>query len=179
MNPHTVINSARVFILSYLKHNKNIVFMSEDDINEVISRVSFKVYTKKHLFDSHKSSLSTWVSTITRNTLIDFLKERNSMGLRIDEYDMNSNDCRYSMSPSHACEINETIAALKEYGSNLMGNKKKIFRLLQEEIQNKDIAHECKMSESAVNAAICRIRGDLKRKFPEISTLYSYCQYAV
>lgn len=41
------------------------------DAEDLAQTVFFKVYSKIDMFDSEKSSISTWIFNITRNTLID------------------------------------------------------------------------------------------------------------
>ena len=55
---------------------------SVEDAEDMAQTVFLKVYTKLDTFDSTKSSLSTWIFNITRNTLID---HQRSMTLRIHE----------------------------------------------------------------------------------------------
>ena len=52
------------------------------DAEDMAQTVFLKVYTKLDTFDKEKSSLSTWIFNITRNTLID---HQRSMVLRIHE----------------------------------------------------------------------------------------------
>ena len=52
------------------------------DAEDMAQTVFLKVYTKLDTFDKEKSSLSTWIFNITRNTLID---HQRSMSLRIHE----------------------------------------------------------------------------------------------
>ena len=44
------------------------------DIKDLTSDVFVKVYEKLEKFDGEKASVSTWVYTITRNTVIDFYR---------------------------------------------------------------------------------------------------------
>ena len=44
------------------------------DIEDLTSDVFVKVYEKLEKFDGEKASVSTWVYTITRNTVIDFCR---------------------------------------------------------------------------------------------------------
>lgn len=52
------------------------------DAEDMAQTVFLKVYSKLDTFDSSKSSLSTWIFNITRNSLID---HQRSMSLRIHE----------------------------------------------------------------------------------------------
>jgi len=49
---------------------------SEYDVEDIVSTVFLKVYQKIDSFDESKASLSTWIYTITRNTVIDYFKKR-------------------------------------------------------------------------------------------------------
>jgi len=47
---------------------------SEYDVEDIVSTVFLKVYQKIDSFDESKASLSTWIYTITRNTVIDYFR---------------------------------------------------------------------------------------------------------
>ena len=55
---------------------------SVEDAEDMAQTVFLKIYTKLDTFDPEKSSLSTWIFNITRNSLID---HQRSMTLRIHE----------------------------------------------------------------------------------------------
>lgn len=55
---------------------------SIEDAEDMAQTVFLKVFTKLDTFDGTKSSLSTWIFNITRNTLID---HQRSMTLRIHD----------------------------------------------------------------------------------------------
>lgn len=59
-------------VRNYILSKINDFPMAED----LCSDVFVKVYEKYDLFDENKSSLSTWIFTITRNTLIDYYRKR-------------------------------------------------------------------------------------------------------
>lgn len=52
------------------------------DVEDIAQTVFLKIYTKMDSFDAEKSSLSTWIYNITRNTLID---HQRSMSTRNHE----------------------------------------------------------------------------------------------
>ena len=49
---------------------------SAQDAEDIAADVFLKVYEKLDTFDERKSSLSTWIYTITRNTLTDYFRTR-------------------------------------------------------------------------------------------------------
>ena len=46
------------------------------DAEDIAADVFVKVYAKLDTFDENKSSLSTWIYTVTRNTLTDYYRTR-------------------------------------------------------------------------------------------------------
>lgn len=59
-------------VLAYIRSRTNSVHDAED----IAADVFLKVYEKLDTFDETKASLSTWIYTITRNTLTDFFRTR-------------------------------------------------------------------------------------------------------
>ena len=49
------------------------------DVEDLVSAVFVKVVKKLDSFDPAKASISTWVYTITRNTVTDYFRTRRSM----------------------------------------------------------------------------------------------------
>ena len=49
---------------------------SAQDAEDIAADVFLKVYEKLDRFDENKASLSTWIYTITRNTLTDYFRTR-------------------------------------------------------------------------------------------------------
>ena len=56
------------YILSKIKNPQ--------DAEDIAADVFVKIYAKLDTFDDNKSSLSTWIFTVTRNTLTDFYRTR-------------------------------------------------------------------------------------------------------
>ena len=59
-------------VLGYLRGKVNDGYLAED----LCSEVFLKVYEKIDDYDASRSSLSTWIFTITRNTLTDYFRTR-------------------------------------------------------------------------------------------------------
>ena len=55
------------------------------DAEELVSAVFLKVVQKLDSYDPAKASLSTWVYTITRNTVTDFFRSRRPM-MALEDY---------------------------------------------------------------------------------------------
>ena len=63
-------------VLGYINGKVNNYTLAED----LCSDVFLKVYEKLDTFDETKASLSTWIFTITRNTLTDYFRTRRVHG---------------------------------------------------------------------------------------------------
>lgn len=59
-------------VLAYLNGKVNDSYLAED----ICAKVFLKVYEKLDSFDETKASVSTWIFTITRNTLTDYFRTR-------------------------------------------------------------------------------------------------------
>ena len=49
---------------------------NQQDAEDIAADVFVKIYSKLDTFDKSKASLSTWIYTITRNTLTDYFRTR-------------------------------------------------------------------------------------------------------
>ncbi len=50
------------------------------EVEDLVSETFLKIYEKYDTFDSTRSSVSTWIYTITRNTVIDYFRTRHVHG---------------------------------------------------------------------------------------------------
>lgn len=84
-------------VLSYLNGKVNDMYLAEDLCAEVL----LKVYEKLDSFDETKASISTWIFTITRNTLTDYFRTRRVFGEipedLCEESDIEENYCNQEM----------------------------------------------------------------------------------
>ena len=55
------------------------------DVEDLVSAVFMKVVKKLDSFDPAKASVSTWVYTITRNTVTDYFRTRRAM-VALEDY---------------------------------------------------------------------------------------------
>lgn len=59
--------------------------VNHHDVEELVSAVFLKVVQKLDSYDPAKASLSTWVYTITRNTVTDFFRSRRP-AMALEDY---------------------------------------------------------------------------------------------
>ena len=50
--------------------------VNQTEVEDIVQTVFLKVYGNLDKYDETKASLSTWIYTITRNTVCDYLKEK-------------------------------------------------------------------------------------------------------
>ena len=89
---------------------------SAADAEDLCSDVFEKVFLKIGDYDSEKSSLSTWIFTITRNTVIDFFRRSHPS----DELDENlADDSEVDAALLRTETLSELAAALKRMPAQL------------------------------------------------------------
>lgn len=68
-------------VTAYVRSHISDPYMAED----IVSEVFLKVYRNLEGFDESRASLSTWIYSITRNTVIDYYKKREAQRALFDE----------------------------------------------------------------------------------------------
>lgn len=68
-----IYESYHAKVQNFIYSKVNDMYLAED----ICSDVFIKIYEKYDRFDESKSSLSTWIFTIARNTLIDYYRTRH------------------------------------------------------------------------------------------------------
>lgn len=83
------------------------------DIEDIVQTVFLKIYSNLDKYDEKKASLSTWIYTITRNTVYDYLKyHRDRPLLELKDSAVSSNEEIYE--PILNKETLEELAASLE-----------------------------------------------------------------
>ena len=75
MDKNKLYEDYHLKVLRYIQSKVNDNHLAED----LCSDVFVKVYEKLDTFDETKASISTWIFTITRNSLIDYYRTRKVM----------------------------------------------------------------------------------------------------
>ena len=86
-----MMTAAEDIYLSY--HDKVSAYIREKvddhhDAEDLVSQVFEKVYGKIHTFVETKASLSTWIYTITRNTVTDYYRTRRIHASYDESYEL-------------------------------------------------------------------------------------------
>lgn len=69
-----IYSDYRSKVFGYIRSRVN----SVQDAEDIVADVFLKVYEKLESYDESKASLSTWIYTITRNTLTDYYRTRKA-----------------------------------------------------------------------------------------------------
>lgn len=71
-------NSLKVLIDRYTSHiyNFSVRFVPPDNTNDIVQEVFIKVWKNMKSFNIKKASFKTWIFTIARNTITDYLRKR-------------------------------------------------------------------------------------------------------
>ena len=178
IDANVVMKSAEAQVKSLAKRYH--AFLCEDDINEIVQQVSFKVYLNAHEYNPSIAKVSTWVSAITFHTLCTFLKKRNiwqNRHIDADSIDWTRRK-NYSVSPFYSQDAREDLEAIFEFTETLNYINRKIFWMMVDGASRKEIAQECDMTEGSVNTCICRLRKSLKALLAHRDSLYENRQCA-
>lgn len=81
---------------------------NQDEAEDIVQTVFLKVYSNLDRYDETKASLSTWIYTITRNTVYDYLKEKRSHPV----FELEENAADHEESPEELVLNNETLTEL-------------------------------------------------------------------
>ena len=162
----------RILIDRYTTHiyNYSIRFVGKDNASDITQEVFIKVWKNMGNFDIHKSSFKTWLFTIARNTITDYLRKKKMIVFS----DMNNEDEEFTetikdevLLPSEAMEKLED----KEYLNNLLDklpdNYKEVLMLYyQEEMTFAEIGESLNRPLNTVKSwhrrALIKLREEIK-----------------
>ncbi|MCR4745724.1 MAG: sigma-70 family RNA polymerase sigma factor [Lachnospiraceae bacterium] len=133
-------------VLAYIKARTD----SKENAEDICSTVFLKVYEKLDSFDATKASISTWIFTITRNTLIDYYRGNKPMS-EVPETISDDTDLDANIMNSEQLEtLAEALKKLKEK------ERKVIILYYYENLKLKEIALQMGMSYQ--NAKILHLK---------------------
>ncbi len=99
---------------------------NQTEVEDIVQTVFLKVYSNLDKYDETKASLSTWIYTITRNTIYDYLKEkRDHPVLELFENTVDSEE-----EPDDSILNNETLEELACALEKLPQNQRDIIILM-------------------------------------------------
>jgi RNA polymerase sigma-70 factor (ECF subfamily) len=133
---------------------------------DLTATVFQKALTKFSDFNSQKASFSTWIFTITRNTVIDYYrghKQKEYVGSRISV-----NIPAKSPSPEEEAIKSENTEKLRYFLSRLKKREQEVIILKYSNgMPNREIAEVLNLTESNVGSILCRTIRKLRNSFAE------------
>lgn len=130
--------------------------LSKEDTEDIISSIFIKVARNAENFDEKKSSLSTWLYRIAKNTLIDFYRARKV------EYSLDDEDNRKTeISVEFEEQLEQISSPTRKIIYQELAKLKKRDRLIVyykffEGYNNREIARMMDMKESTVGTVLSR-----------------------
>jgi len=150
-------------VFRYVRYRVNSVQVTED----LTSGVFEKALTNFSKYSSDKSSFSTWIFTIARNTVIDYYRSHGrsqTISLEKTELEITSKEA----TPDEVVEKQEERERLKECLSKLSKEDQELISLkFGSGLNNRQIADVTGLSESNVGTKIYRAVRKLRDSFPE------------
>ena len=137
-------------VVSYIRARVGDNYTAED----IASDVFFKCYNNIDRYDPSKAAVSTWVFTITNNTLKNYYRDRKPHA-SIDE--MEGFDVPYEDDFDEAIRLEEIRKYLDEALASLDETKRRIIDMrYYDEMKTADIAEELGLSNSNVRVILTR-----------------------
>lgn len=164
-NYELIRRTALTTINAYLKHQK--AMLSATDKETIISDVITKVLTKGYTFDSTKSNLKTWVSTIARNETVNYfriMEDWEPLELENSEGDLYEREELASYTTPYDEVVAEQTENLFDTVMSRRSEKdQEIMKLYRQGYQPRELAEKFNMSADAVSVRIFKIRQAFKQ----------------
>ena len=87
------------------------------DVEDLVSAVFMKIVQKLDSYDSEKASVSTWVYTITRNTVTDYFRTRRTL-MTLEDY--MADEAPAELTDDALDSLADALLALKEKERSLI-----------------------------------------------------------
>lgn len=146
-------------VMGYLRSHLTDYYLAED----LCADVFVKIFKKFDEYDSSKASISTWIFTVTKNTLIDYYRTNHISDELTDVY-ADENDNMETVYNNET--LNELAEALKKLGER---ERKLIIMRYYNDMTLKDIAVELDISYAYVkilhNKALVEMKNLLGEEF--------------
>ena len=88
--------------------------INRQDVEDIVSEVFLKVYRSFDTFDGEKSSVSTWIYTITRNTVTDYYRRQKPTEELPDTYPVDTRIDDDLLRKETLSELADSLNALDE-----------------------------------------------------------------
>lgn len=137
------------------------ILKDKSDTEECINDICFIVWNKINLYDAEKSSFATWISVVSRNTAINYLKKQKGGNLSLNE-----NILSNTPSPEENIELGEKLISILNFVGTLSPFERNLFYRRFYYLQNTaQIAAETGKTERSVEGKLYRLRKKLQKEF--------------
>lgn len=75
---------------SMIRYIVSNILINEQDTDECINDIYFQLWSKIQLYNKSISKLSTWITSISRNAALNYLKKKKNLTCDIDEHIVSS-----------------------------------------------------------------------------------------
>lgn len=152
--------------INYYFSKNEVKWFSSYDKEAVMSNVSVLVFTKAELFNPEKSSLKTWVKTIAKNALVDYLRaHKDSAPIEHENEDgdrvMNPSAVETSSADASIGEA-EIWDVLDNYLADRSSLDAQIMELTVAGFSVKEIAERFELTPNAVSMRLFKMRKELR-----------------
>ena len=143
-------------------------FPSEQDVEDLAQEVFFKIYRSLNQFES-RSSLKTWIFTITINTAKNELRKRNLRLTVVDQISLDPDSLVAEKLDQSLIEDINLQQVLEQLVEGLSEAEREILTLKDKlDLTYLEIADQLDISESAAKMRVQRSRLALKKKYLEM-----------
>lgn len=141
----------------------------EENVEECLNDVYFKLWTKGQGYNYARASLKTYLKAIARNTALNSLRQSRRLEEmeRMDMEDtLRSDYIDYSQNVENRIVLQEEVKALERVLKKLKKKDRELVLRRYYYLQSvKQIAAAMDMSENALNSRLSRLRRTLKERF--------------
>ena len=163
----TEIYKYRNYIYNHLRYRINNEVVAE----ELTDGVMDKAVRLSGTFDSEKSALKTWLTTIANTTLIDYTRTRKPI-TSISSYTDDNGKESFELVAEETTDNSELKAKLTKAFNSLKPKYKRIAILyFKNEMSYQEIATVCDVPMGTVKGMISRCREMLKAELQTVSTM--------
>lgn len=147
--------------------------VDQQDIEDLTQDIFVKAAAALHTFDSEKSTVDTWLHTITRNTAIDFLRSRDTSTTSYDTWEggIEEQQVDEDSNPESILIRRETLNDVMDAVGDLPDRQRQVVVLLAEGLSYVDVAIALESSEAAVKSLAQRARVTLRKQFGGVDLL--------
>jgi len=180
-----IINCATKSINYYTsKVYKN--YFSDEELEDLIGETIFKACRAYDNFDPSRAKISTWISTIAKNTVLSEAEKKShwtTVSCEVEEFDDDDDAPRSDFSwtsvynpysTENMCDRTEFMGRFESIACTLSDEEQRILQMLQEGFKPREIAEELGISQNAASVRIFRLRGKLSMPLKALSDEYGF-----